>query len=117
MTSVTITIPLPPSVNKAWSNVPGKGRVKTNDYKRWETEAGWLARSQYVGKPPITGAVHVAIWLHRPRGRCDIDNRIKPILDLLVKAGVLADDSQVVKICAEWSIVDGAIVEIKEVEK
>jgi Holliday junction resolvase RusA-like endonuclease len=34
-----VKLPLPPSANKLFFNVPGKGRVKTRAYKNWRRNA------------------------------------------------------------------------------
>jgi crossover junction endodeoxyribonuclease RusA len=80
---------VPPSANKLFANVPGKGRVKASAYRKW-IKGELLALVAQRAKPVI-GRASVAITL--PTGtRGDADNRIKPTLDLLVRAGVLADD-------------------------
>jgi len=88
-----LTLPMPPSVNKCWRNVPGKGRVKTKVYKEWRLGARWAIWNQRY--PPLEkGTVHLNITVEEPalkRSR-DIDNLIKPILDALVEARVLEDD-------------------------
>ena len=100
--SVTFTIPVPPSVNGAFANVPKVGRIKTEAYKQWLEGAGWTIRAHAV--PHIGGVVEVEIKVRRPQaGRSDIDNRIKATLDLMVKMHVIDDDRMVRKVSAEWS--------------
>ena len=111
-----LTIPVPPSVNGAWRNVPGKGRVRTGAYKTWATAAGWAVKAQHPGAQPMLGDLSVSIRIKRPRKGCDVDNRIKPILDLLTSMSIIGDDSQVVRVSCEWADVEGAVVEIKEVK-
>lgn len=111
--TVVFAIPTPPSANHLFRGA-GKLRVKTNDYKAWLTAAGWEIKRQRV--PSVAGPVSVTLTVCRPtRGRSDIDNRIKAGLDLLVKQGVLADDSQVQEITARWGVVEGCCVEIREI--
>ena len=85
---VTLSLPLPPSVNMAWTNVPGKGRVRTPEYRRWHKLAFEELTAQHPGK--IVGKFCAVINLGRIKRRADCDNRTKPILDLL--AGVVTDD-------------------------
>lgn len=84
------TLSVPPSANKLFANVPGKGRVKASAYRAWirgELKALMAQRAR-----PIGARASVAITL--PNGtRSDCDNKIKATCDLLVRAGVLQDDS------------------------
>jgi len=91
MTNHSLTLPWPPSVNKAWCNVPGKGRVKTKAYKSWEEAAGWSLRSQSLAK--ITSPVTIFYTFGKKSGRFDLSNFIKPIEDLLVSLKVISDDN------------------------
>jgi Holliday junction resolvase RusA-like endonuclease len=104
--AVQFSVPVPPSVNKAYRNTSltereaakrrrGKHlgpRVKTDSYKTWQNAAGWRIAQQNV--PPVAGnvAVHVACPLAKNR---DCDNVLKLLLDLLVYMHVLRDDSQI----------------------
>lgn len=100
---------VPPSLNHAFANAPGKGRVKTREYKAWRDAAGW----ECVGKGRIAGPVDVRIDIRKARG--DIDNRIKAVIDLLVKQRIIDDDKHVKSVFAQWSdIKDGAVVTIRE---
>lgn len=98
-----ISLPFPPSVNSMFANVPGKGRVKSKEYKAWTIEALWELKAQKV--KPIDGELTINIGLVAPSKRAmDCDNRIKPILDILTQAGVIKDDNNkhVRKVSAEW---------------
>lgn len=94
------TLPMPPSVNECFRNLPGKGRVKTGVYLDWRGHAGWVLRDQ---KPElVTGHVVVVLSMERTSVLADVDNRIKAMLDLL-KGTVIVDDRFVVAVCAAWA--------------
>lgn len=87
-----------PSVNAMYRNVPGVGRVKSTEYKQWAKAAlqeltfAMLAykRSQTATpKPPLCLTIHVP----DTGGRGDASNRIKAVEDVLVRAGIIADDN------------------------
>lgn len=97
---VRVEIPLPPSVNMAWVNVPGKGRVRSPEYRRWHK----LAFDELTLQKParIAGKFCAVINLGRIKRRADVDNRTKPILDLL--AGVVTDDDAMCeRVSTGWS--------------
>lgn len=118
---IALTLPMPPSVNGMYRNATQKaavraahtstppkrpGRFKTGEYTAWQKEAGQLLNMQRPGH--IGGAVEVTIRLPRKprkpgsRAKLDVDNRIKPVLDLLVLHGVMDDDANVTRVVAEW---------------
>lgn len=98
---VTLTLPAPPSANALFSNKPGQGRHRTKLYDDWLGHAGWRLRLQ---KPAsLTGPVLVLVGVERTSAFADIDNRLKPTLDLLVKHRVIEDDRFVIGIAAAWS--------------
>jgi crossover junction endodeoxyribonuclease RusA len=84
------TAPIPPSANNLFPSYGLRSRRKSPDYRRWLHDAGWAVKLQKVG--PIAGLVRVLIEapLHRRR---DVDNALKPLLDLLVAQSVIADDN------------------------
>jgi crossover junction endodeoxyribonuclease RusA len=97
------TLPFPPSVNSMFLNVPGKGRIKSKEYKAWTTEALWSLKAQKAR--PVEGEVSIWIGLVAPSKRAmDASNRIKSVEDILVAGGVIQDDSgkYVRRISAEW---------------
>ncbi|MGV0879463.1 RusA family crossover junction endodeoxyribonuclease [Martelella sp. FLE1502] len=99
----TITLPFPPSVNSLYRNVPRRGRVRTDSYKQWVSEAGWELRLQNPEK--FTERVNVTISMNPPRRNCgDVDNRSKAVLDLLVKHQVIPDDKGefVASVLCKW---------------
>lgn len=113
---LTINLPMPPSVNGAYANVPKIGRVKTAAYKAWLIEAGWKGKIQLSGRLgiPFLGPVSVSVELNRPRANADLDNRFKCLADLLTGIGVWKDDRQVHEIRMRWADVEGCVVTISE---
>lgn len=94
-------LPMPPSTNKLFATV-GKKRIKTRNYRLWIEEAGWLINAQRTEAGAIGEPVNVSLRAPRQNKRHDIDNTIKPSLDLLVRMNVLVDDSIVQRVTAEW---------------
>jgi len=93
------TLPWPPSVNHYWA-ARGNGRYLAPHAQRWHKEAWAILRGTWRGKP-MRGEVAVLLVLHPPdRRRRDLDNLLKAVLDALVHAGVLQDDSQVAELHA-----------------
>jgi len=87
------TIPLKPlSVNDCWQG----RRFKTPAYKQYEQDCMWFIKGR-----KITGEVEVRVKLFVSNYRRDIDNPIKPLLDIIVKAGLIDDDSKVKKLVVE----------------
>lgn len=90
----SVEIPVPPSLNHAYANAPGKGRVKTKSTTAWKRTTAWLIRSRIPASRTISGAIHVRLELPR-KMRGDADNRIKLALDALVMSGRIDDDRHV----------------------
>lgn len=97
-------IPTPPSVNSMWCNSfngSGKGRYRSSKYNDWLNKAIALIKSQ--DPTPITcQELSLAISVARPSRRCDIDNRIKAIPDLLQKTNIIKNDSIINEIKIRW---------------
>lgn len=101
---------LPPSVNSAYPNIPGKGARKgryiSREAKEWKKMAfntllaAGLDRSNPV--PPLCGHLGIHIYLHihakyNSQGdltvpNWDTDNRTKIVLDSFKEAGIFPDD-------------------------
>lgn len=90
-TEASFELAIPPSINHCFANVRGVGRVKTPAYKKWisgELKALMAQRARPVQTP-------VAISMFVPEAsRADLSNHAKSVEDLLVKAGVIPDDSK-----------------------
>ena len=97
----SFTIPLPPSVNSLYRNVPGKGRVKTQRYHTWLNAAGWAIKE---AKPEaVRGDYIMTLICQRPdRRRRDLGNTLKAIEDILVEHGIITDDSLAADIHLYW---------------
>jgi crossover junction endodeoxyribonuclease RusA len=98
-----IELPYPPSLNTCFQNIPGRGRAITPRYREWLNEAMWIIKSQKPAKFDVEVSISIGIVAPDKRSR-DIDNLIKPCLDVLVKALVIKDDSSkyVRKVSAQW---------------
>lgn len=95
-----IYLPVPPSANMLFRTTDGK-RFKTAKYRSWIHAGCEYIQAQNIICPMLT-EVHVELYVPRLRSNSDIDNRIKPVLDLLVKTDIIQDDSLVKSIYAEW---------------
>ena len=100
-------LPLPPSANHCYRSYRGRV-IKSKKYQNWQMVAALMA-----GRPEqLEGAVKITIvvapgkkWNH-----CrDLDNLIKPIIDLVKCTGVIPDDNS--KIVKEINITFGPVNE------
>lgn len=93
-------LPVPPSVNGLYFNLPNKGRAKTKAYTKWVREADKWYTLQGLGKlKPIIGPAELTIKLPSIRG--DASNRIKICEDWLVSRGLTSDDKNNRKVTVE----------------
>lgn len=80
----------PPTINSMFSNVYGKGRVKSKRYKQWCKSANIELRLQKP-KKILTNKYGLIVYI-RKRSNADLSNYMKPIEDLLVSMGITPDD-------------------------
>lgn len=93
---IKITIPLAPISKKNSQRIMINSRTRkpfimpSAAYKDYEREAALhIPRGQYIDKP-----VNIKCLFYMPtRRRCDLTNLLEAIDDILVKAGLLADDN------------------------
>ena len=97
---IKFTIPLTPITKKNHQQlVWPKGRNKpivmpSPQYKQYEKDALWFIPKLNV---PLSGPVCVTCKFFMPtRRKCDLTNLLQAIDDILVKAGLLADDNYTV---------------------
>lgn len=92
--TIVLYLPLPPSANAMFCRrITRRGkRDLTPQYKAWRDEAGWLAKMQMqtAGATEITCRFDVQIQIPITRG--DVDNRIKPLLDLCQSVRAICND-------------------------
>lgn len=93
---LTLHLPWPPTANHIWQHARRMNYL-SKEYKSFLELTFFSVRSQLPRKhKPLEDEVRVTILLFPPTNRkYDVDNRVKPILDALTKAGVWEDDSQV----------------------
>ena len=92
-----ITLNKPPSINHIYGYTSRGGFARsyiTKEGKNWFEEAGEDLHKQWKRKTSIKNEVEVFIELYTAY-RQDVDNILKPILDLLQKENVIENDSQV----------------------
>lgn len=99
---VEFSIPYPPSTNRIWRQ--GQGRVhKSKEYTDWIALAAWEMRAQLGPKKVITEPFKFTVRANRPdKRKRDLDNILKPILDLLGHYGIIENDSLCHWIDARW---------------
>jgi len=98
---------IPPSTNACYRNVVGKGRARTKRYKDWAAAAGWDMNGHGQVDGPFTAII--VIDRKARHGLSDIDNRIKPVLDLLQTHGVIVNDRACESVTAQWGEADGGM--------
>jgi Holliday junction resolvase RusA-like endonuclease len=100
---IILLLSLPPSANRLWRN----NRL-SQEYRSWKDAAGWEAKTQLIGIKTIKGAFSVTIEV--PKNRRDIDNNLKPLLDLCQAVGAIQDDKHAEEIHLYRVERDGALV-------
>lgn len=97
-------IPTPPSINHLYER--GKyGQTKTSAYRSWLGAAQWMLihqRKRQARHRLITHNVAVEVQCYRHPKTPDLDNILKPIMDLLMHSQTIKDDKQVVAIVARY---------------
>lgn len=106
-----VFLPKPVSVNAMYGQAPGRKRFHSAKYAAWIDEATVLLRAAHP--PKFKGEVYISI-VCEDTGPVDLDNKTKGVLDLLVRHGVIEDDSRpfVRRIDLTWGNVSGCRVEV-----
>lgn len=99
--TVVINLPMPPSTNRLWRSTRRGVIYKDVSARDWCESAAWTVAKQRKGVS-FKGNVSVALEIeYRERG--DADNKIKAVLDMLERGGLLENDRQVVSGFWTWS--------------
>ena len=98
---IIVAIPAaPPSANLIWRN--GRhGQYLSAEARAFYAIAGMTTRNVKI--PADWSCVDVEIVVETPTGRGDVDNRIKPVLDALTRAGVWSDDRVVGRVSCQFA--------------
>lgn len=90
-------IPLNPKTKKNNQKIIKNPRTKalmivqSDSYKKYEKDAGWFLRKP---SEPISQPVNIKCVFYRDSARrCDLTNLLEAIDDILIKYGVIADDT------------------------
>ena len=117
-------LPLPPSVNNCFaSNWKTKRRFKSKAYTKWIKASLKAVEGQSLTYWP-NGSLKIEIGIAKPlnkdgtetKRKMDLDNRVKPIFDLMTELQVWRDDSQVDHLTVYWDrskTFEGVKVKIK----
>ena len=98
---ISLTLPLPPSTNGLFATY-GNRRIRTRAYEKW-ISASWAALAEQ-SCPSIAGSYNLALVIQRPDNRKrDLSNYIKAVEDMVVKAGIVEDDSLCATLHVSWS--------------
>lgn len=97
---IRIELPLPPTSNNLFVNGrKGKGRFINPIYAQWQ----WAAIAMLSEQKPVgcvSGPYRFRMTV--PAGmRGDVDNRVKPALDFLVKQAITSDDRHAQSVSVE----------------
>lgn len=108
---IEILLPYPPTANTYWRRAGTHIHLSARGAKYIQAVQGRVLRA---GRPKALGGecvVDIFSWPPDNRVR-DIDNIQKPLLDSLVKAGVLADDRFVARLTTTRGpkVQDGAVL-------
>lgn len=101
-------LPIPPSVNRLW-RVSGRRMHRSKKYTDWIDEC--LLALELEQRPQIDGPFICEITVGKPRRKdgsistrkSDIDNRVKPVLDICQHAGIIVDDANAWQVMVMWS--------------
>lgn len=115
--TIVITLPLCPTSNNLYATGVAKRRFRTREYDAWIMEAGWALATHRV--PKQVGKVSIMIEVREPptARREDVESRCKAGVDILVRHGIIPDDSQhyVRQVTMAWAAdVDGIRISIRQ---
>jgi len=89
----------PFSLNKSTQNV-GNHRSCTKGYRLWKRELGAEISAQLIPNlKVVAGKYQIIIEVGRKATKADIDNLIKPIVDVMVNLKVTPDDRNMEAVC------------------
>ena len=109
---LTFTLPSPPTANNLFFNIQGRGRSRTKEYNDWLERAGWHVKTATLHSDRPEAPYKVTYIVPRSL-RGDLANREKAMSDLLVKLGILKDDSLIDKLSMERADREDVLVTVE----
>lgn len=104
---IRLTAPIPSKKNSRLVVGRGRGRalnIPSEAYREWHKANLGSVRAQIAGLPLPAAPVELRLRIYlADRRRRDLDNALSSVLDLLVDAGALKDDS--------WAVVPSMRIE------
>lgn len=92
---ITLNLPYPPSMNHMYKRNRIGGVYLADKARNYRNSARYLALEQLGHYKAMEGHLQIIIDLYPPDARKrDIDNILKVLLDSIMYAGVVQDDSQ-----------------------
>jgi crossover junction endodeoxyribonuclease RusA len=103
--SIYAHLSFPPSANRMYRNIGANRTIMSKVYREWKTSN---VRSIDVKNGfiyPSAVSIELAITPPDKRNR-DLDNYIKPVLDVLEASGILENDNMVKRLNVFWQKAD-----------
>lgn len=111
-----VDLPFAPSANRLWradAKVKVNGQIvrragvrRSDEYKKWMREADMacVVNGTWRKRQQMPGLFAAEILLDRgcKRGRCDVDNRIKAVLDWAQRVSLIKNDELCEDVRARW---------------
>lgn len=105
MPSITILGRIPSKKNSRITTRTGMS-FPSKQYSQWNKDTLW----QLKGKPKIENGSFLVLKFYMPDNRrCDLTNKAESIMDTLVDAGLLEDDS--------WQVIPSITLQFESVDK
>jgi len=90
---ISFRLSWPPSVNHSFRSATNRRFVHNSKARQWRLDAATEAMIQRVPRERLMGSLSIEILAIPPDRRVrDLDNLLKPTLDALTAAGIIADD-------------------------
>lgn len=100
---IRLTLPYPPSSNSIWRAYAGRN-IASAAYRAWQKKASDALSDRHGYVEREDGPYVITITAERPdKRKRDIANIEKAISDILVKNGVVKDDSDAQRVTLQWS--------------
>lgn len=96
MTTLILTLPIPPLLNRIYHSKPKGGKVLTIAAREYKATAAWEAISYFGRRPKLTGDLALEMTVYRKRSNGDIDAFQKLLFDAMNDV-LWLDDSQLVQ--------------------